>query len=219
MESICLGFGALSTECAKLAESQPEETSGSTHTIQRIYHQLLSISNEELKAIIDSFDLVLLNLDITRVVSEDQADEIDPKASATSLTQPPVRLWGHIGNGPNQHFAPQTMGLNLESLDLNLVEDERGDQENLNIFSPDTLDMRSIDQSSVRSHAETLEDDDLRRTIGSFDQYDYQALEERDEPPNVDPQHHGEHGARGKWSKGRLAIFRRQRRRRREAAE
>lgn len=216
MESVCAAFDSLSAECSKLAQSHPEKASVSTKAILRIYHQLLSIANDELKALIDSFELDLVNLNITRMVSEDQADEIDDQKDSTTLFLQPlplVRSWGPIDNGDAQSmpFPP------LERLDLNLVEDEHEDRENLDLFSPNTLDMQSIEQSSARSPAETIDNDqyeDLRRTVGSFDQEE--NVEERDEAPPLDRQ---QRVARGKWSKGRLAIFKRRNFGRRLAAE
>jgi hypothetical protein len=244
MESICTAIDALGAECSRLAECQPEKASDSSiNAIQRIYFQLLSVPNDDLKALIDSFELDILNLNISRMVSEDQVnisrmvsedqgDESHPKESGTSFPQPLqlARSWGPIENGAVQQMSSQSMALSLDCPYLNLVEDEREDRENLDLFSPNTLDMRSIEQWSARSPAESIEEDDLRRTVGSFDQsieeddlrrtvgsFDQEeVVEERDQAPAIEA---GQQATRRKWNKGRLAIFKRRNFRKRLAAE
>jgi hypothetical protein len=217
MESVCTAIDALGAECSELAESQPLKASDSMKTVQNIYQQLLSVPKDDLKALIDSFELDILNLNISRMVSEDQADESHPKeSSGTSFQQPlPLaRSWGPVVNETVQELTSQTMALSLQHLDVNWVEDEREDRENLDLFSPNTLDMRSIEQSPARSPADSIEEDDLRRTVGSFDQEE--DIEEREQAPATNAQ---QQATRGKWSKGRLAIFKRRNFRRRLAAE
>lgn len=217
MESVCAAFDTLSAECSKLAKTQPEKASDSSmKTIEIIYRQLLSVPNDELKSLIDSFELDLLNFNITRMVSEDQGDEMYAKEPTTSFPQPLplVRSWGLVDNGGYQPLGSESSAHSLQRLELNLIEDEREDRENYDLFSPNTLDMQSIEQSSERSPTETIEEDDLRRTVGSFDQEE--VVEEREAAPAVVPQ---QQPARAKWSKGRLAIFKRRNFRKRLAAE
>jgi hypothetical protein len=108
--------------------------------------------------------------------------------------------------------------LSLEPIDIHLVEEEeeeeeREERENLEIFSPTTQDMQSIETSRIGS-PDTI-DDDLRRTVGSFDREEDER-EYRDAPPAVN---NNEQATCNKWGKGRLGIFNRRNFRRRQAAE
>jgi hypothetical protein len=145
-----------------------------------------------LKALIDSFELDLLPLQITRPVSEDHGEGAHTRRRTSFLSQPQplVRFGGHI-NATAQQLVNQTMGIPIELLKVNVVED---DEEGANLFSPSTEDMNSIEQSTNTTV------DDLRRTVGSFD---LENVEEEREgpPPSRVPQQVEKNGKkkRGMW--------------------
>jgi hypothetical protein len=100
----------------------------------------------------------------------------------------------HI-NATAQQLVSQTMGITIESLNVNVVED---DEEGANLFSPSTEDMNSYEQSTNNTV------DDLRRTVGSFDTENDE--EEREgAPPSRVPQQVEKNGKmkRGIWKRTR----------------
>jgi hypothetical protein len=76
-------------------------------------------------------------------------------------------------------LVPQTMRIFTEPLSMNIVE-ENYDDAGTHLFSPGTVDMASIEMSTFDHNRM---DEDLRRTVGSFDSEDVQ--EDRDSPPLV----------------------------------
>lgn len=215
METVCTSFDALSAECVKMAENQMDDLEVA-RAMHHVYRQMLTIANDDLKALIDSFELDLIS--ISRLVSHDTDDEED-ETVAPFLNQPfpLVRSWAPTNDSGTlqQQLVSQTMALSLQPIDINIVEDEeREARENLDLYSPNTLDMESILSSSVAGTPDSMEDD-LRRTVGSFDRDD-DVVEEREAAPPMDFQ---DQAMRGKWGKGRLNIFKRRTFRRRQAAE
>ncbi len=215
MQTVCNALNALSAECATLAEAK--SSSKSTATIQCIYFQLLSIPNDELKALIDLFELDIINLNISRMVSDDQGDEEYGEDRTRSIAEPLplVRSWGPVDSSISRQLGSQTRALSFQPLEYHLLQDDDEfdeDRENPDLYSPNTQDMQSLEPSTTRS-LDTI-DDDLRRTVGSFDTDE--RIEVRDAPPSMD---HAQHSTRNKWGKGRLGIFNRRTLRRKQAAE
>lgn len=219
METVCSAMDALSAECSSLI--QTNLSTKSFANIQRIYYQLLSIPNDELKAVIDSFELDIVNLNISRMVSDDQGEEADTPRRTRSIEEPLplVRSWGPVDTGGSQHVVSQTVNSSsFHPLEYHMLhsddedEDDDRNRENPDLYSPTTQDMRSMEPSPTRS-LNTM-DDDLRRTIGSFDTED--PIEQREGPPSMT---HETNATRNKWAKGRLSIFNRRSLRKRQAAE
>ena len=225
METVCLAMNALSAECASLIQAKVSKKTFAN--IQRIYYQLLNIPNDELKAVIDSFELDIVHLNISRMVSDDQGEEGDAQRRIRSIAEPLplVRSWGPVeNNGGSQHVLSQTMNSSsFHPLEYHMLHsDDEGDdddhvhnnhRENPDLYSPTSQDMQTLEPSPTRS-LDTM-DDDLRRTVGSFDLED--AIEERDGPPSMT--HATNNSMRNKWGKGRLSIFNRRSLRKRQAAE
>lgn len=228
METVCSALDALSAECVSLIQTNLSNKSFAN--IQRIYYQLLSIPNDELKAVIDSFELDIVNLNISRMVSDDQGDEGDAPRRMRSIAEPLplVRSWGPIDNGGSQHVVSQTIQSSSSSsfhpLEYHMLHsDDEGDdnhsihndRENQDLYSPTSQDMQTLVPSPTRSSLNTTTiDDDLRRTVGSFDTED--VMEQREGPPSMTD---ATNTMRNKWSKGRLSIFNRRSLRKRQAAE
>lgn len=165
--------------------------------MKRIYVDFRDISIEDLKALIDSFELEVIPMQIHRMVSDDiDRPAFLPPASALSQPQPLIRSNRLLtANNETKKFplAPS------ESLDGILVDEEEDeinifsaeedaddkiddtDQKNhnsrINMFSPSTEDMRTLGDGNVV--------DDLRRTVGSFDIEDIGGV--RDGPPQRPP--------------------------------
>ena len=162
LEAFATLFDRLSTACAKLLDAiaAKQDTSiKAAEEVKQIYLQLLMISNDDLKALIDSFELDFLPLSIKRLVSEDHGETgRTMNTAATHLSQPHPFVRSSASVGAGQQFVMQTMDIPLESLKVNVVEDD--EEEGYNLFSPNTEDMNSIDENT-----DTY--DDLWRTVGS----------------------------------------------------
>jgi hypothetical protein len=178
LEAVSTLFDRLSAACLKLVgvkSTKSEASVKAVEEIKRVYLLLLTLSVEDLKALIDSFELDLMPMQITRLVSEDRCDSAllaTDNSAFLSQPQPFVRSSGSIA----QLLITQTMGLPIESLKVNFVEDSDEGSE-MFLLSPNTEDMNSIVESA---HTGTV--DDLRRTVGSFNDEE-EVEEERDGPP------------------------------------
>lgn len=207
MRTLCTCIDELGAECFKIEDLQSGNVQYASG-LRQIYRRLFSVSNDDLKGLIDSFELELLS--ISRMVSNDDGDDADEDTSEPldfeSQRFPFMRSWASIDDG-----RPQNTTLSIQPTDYHLIEEEEPEvRENQDIFSPTTLDMRSTEISRVES-TDTVEED-LRRTVGSFDR-DEEA-EDREAPPTM-----SQRSRRNKWGKGRLSIFNRRNFRRRQAAE
>ena len=183
LENVSTLFDKLSAACVKLGDAMSAKSDASikaSEEIKSVYMQLMKLSVEDLKALIDSFELDLLPLQITRLVSEDHGESAHgrTRTSLLSLPQPLFRSGRHI-SATAQQLVTQTMGIPVESLKVNVVED---DEEGANLFSPSTEDMNSIEQSTNNTV------DDLRRTVGSFDLENVEEVREGPPPSRVPQQ-------------------------------
>jgi hypothetical protein len=208
-EILCITLSALGDECKKLAHlknSDSIEANKAVMAITNIYKQLMELPNDELKVLIDSFELEVLDASITRIVSEDYDDE--PSRDHSSL----VPSW-------NQQGVCQMSALSIQPVPYGILEEAQGEAQteepdNPNLFSPGTQDMLSIDMvTTPLSTADTI-DEDLRRTVGSFDNED--DVEGRDGPPALELQRQA---MRGKQTTKRPGLFGRRPFRMRQAAE
>ena len=86
--------------------------------------QLMNVPVDDLKAIIDSFELELLPIQIARLVSEDYGE----KNSLGKKLMPAVRPSKLLAVDNTAHdLVRQTMSIPLEPLQVNIVEeDEEG---------------------------------------------------------------------------------------------
>lgn len=176
VEAAATLFDRLSAACSKLVQiSTPSDTSiRAAEEIKRIYLQLISIHPDDMKALIDSFQLDLPPLQISRTVSADCDEQRADIRQSSSLGLPPpvplTRSRGALIRNPAQEIVARSLGIRFEAPKVNLIPDE---EEGHNLFSPTTVDMKSIEES--RDEVE-----DVRRTVGSFDREDNG---ERDRPP------------------------------------
>jgi hypothetical protein len=209
IEMLCMALSSLGAECKKLAGANKHDSGAANkavEAIQNIYDQLMMLPNDDLKSLIDSFELELFDRSISRIVSADEDEE---------RTRFPPRVNSSWNHSTNQQGLPQTWARSVESVPYGILEEEPTEErDNADLFSPRTLDMLSVDITATpRSTAETI-DDDLRRTIGSFDNED--DTEGRDGPPALELQRQA---MRGKRTKTTRSLFGRMPFRRRQAAE
>ena len=203
-------FDSLSIACGKLAEVMAAKSDNSVEAsaeIKCIHLQLMKLSVEDLKALIDSFELDLLPLQITRPVSQDHGEGADNNMNSSFLSQPqPLARSGYI-HSTAQELVQQTMNIPIEPLGVNVVEQD--EEDGINLFSPSTEDMNSIEQSTINTADHLNTADDLRRTVGSFDLED--VVEERDPPPRVRQRAERKAGMRGRgiWKRLGSRRFRR----------
>ena len=153
-------------------QGQPPSTEV-VEVMNAIYLEMQNVDTDDLKALIDSFELDLVPLKISRKVSEDAADAIvDTKQSDRSTNDPIV---GRSTDPLAKQLVSQTRHLPPIMVDDDVADEN--EERDLYLFSPATEDMNSI--------AQTIDDaDDLRRMAGSFDARD--EPEERDAPPVVE---------------------------------
>ena len=74
IETACILFDKLGTQVKNLSETKPSSTPLVIREIESLCSRLLKIPTEALRGLIDSFELDLLSLGISRMVSEDQGD-------------------------------------------------------------------------------------------------------------------------------------------------
>jgi hypothetical protein len=194
LEAVATLFDRLSAACVKLLDAiaAKQDTSiKAAEEVKQIYLQLLTISNDDLKALIDSFELDFLPLNIKRLVSEDngETDHAMNTAATHHLSQPHPLVRSTVSVGAGQQLVMQTMGIPLESLKVNVVEDD--EEEDYNLFSPNTEDMNSIEENT-----DTY--DDLRRIVGSFEENEEEERE-APPPPVVPQQVEKKNKKRGLW--------------------
>jgi len=103
--------------------------------MKQIYIDLMKLSVESLKGLIDSFELEFLTMKTARVVS------IDNDAHAQHQTLATQKCMAKSA----QHVS-QTMGISMDSLQMDILKDE---EKAANLFSPSTEDMKSIEQSTT----------------------------------------------------------------------
>ena len=163
-------------------------------SIQKIYFELLNVSSADLRIIIELFDMEYSEpQSLTRTVSNDE-----DKIAARSL--PPFRPIDQKDLKIYKEYVPQTR----DTLHVNIVQSDKDDIDSDNrnqsiecdLRSPTTNDMMSLvsphseeENAAATNNGYTeLKDDqhvdDLRRTIGSFDEGDVE--DERDAPPSSD---------------------------------
>jgi hypothetical protein len=178
VEAAATLFDRLSAACSKLVQiSTPSDTSiRAAEEIKRIYLQLITIHPDDMKALIDSFQLDLPPLPLSRIVSDDCDEQRAGRHLSSSLGLPPplplIRSSGALIRNPAQEIVARSLGIRFEAPKVNLIQEE---EEGRNLFSPTTVDMKSIEES--RDEVE-----DVCRTTGSFDREDNDN-EERDGPP------------------------------------
>jgi hypothetical protein len=176
VEAAATLFDRLSAACSKLVQlSTPSDTSiRAAEEIKRIYLQLIAIHPRDMKALIDSFQLDLPPLQISRMVSDDCDEQrVDIRRSSSVGLPPPIPLTrssGTLIRSPAQEIVARSLGIRFEAPKVNLIPEE---EEGHNLFSPTTVDMKSIEES--RDEVE-----DVHRTVGSFEREDNEG---RDGPP------------------------------------
>ncbi len=176
LEETCRGLKSKITRKSMLVES-----------IQKIYFELLNVSSADLKVIISSFDMEYAEPQIlARAVSNDEV--------ATS--RPPRSM------KQNQHIF-QEHDISKDPLRVNIVEsdnddidsDHRNQSIECDLWSPTSEDMMSLvsprseeenEPVTNNGYAELKDDqpiDDLRRTVGSFDEREEEEQREGPPPP------------------------------------
>jgi len=166
----------------------------------------MMLPNHELKDLIDFFELDVVDVSLARVVSTDDDEESVNDTSRNRSERRPTanrRIWG----------------LSLESVPYGILEEEPMDErDNADLFSPSTLDMMSVDLLTTPASTDVpTTDEDLRRTVGSFDSED--RPDRRDAPPTPPALGSEQQATRSKLTKLRHGFFRRRPFRRRQAAE
>lgn len=171
IETISVLFEKMSGVLLGVARAALQGLPPSTEVIEvinAIYLEMQSVDADDLKALIDSFELDLVPLKISRQVSEDPVDAIVDEKQRNRSTNDPIIC---------RSTDPLAKQLGNQTRDLPPImvdDDGENGERDLYLFSPATEDMNSIEQ--------TIEDaEDLRRMGGSFDTRDEQ--EERDAPP------------------------------------
>jgi hypothetical protein len=210
VEAAATLFDRLSAACSKLVQiSAPSKTSiRAAEEIKRIYLQLVTIHPDDMKALIDSFQLQLPPLlQISRMVSDDCDEQRADRRQSSGLALPPpvplTRSSGALIRNPAQEIVARSLGIRFEAPRVNLIpeEEEGHEEEGHNLFSPTSVDMKSIEAPRVNLIPEeeerhnlfspttvdmkSIEDsrdevEDVCRTVGSFHRQDN---DERDGPP------------------------------------
>lgn len=198
MAVACLDLSNINSETWNLGA---EASIRLTEDIKRNYLQLLAVKQEDVKALVDAFELYLPPLTITREVSCDAEDDFPPQGSNQAMTRilppPPVMM----------RAAPSWVHSRVQVLedadtDSRVVQQpapcnrrmSRTPCRESDLFSPATDDMQT--KNSVEHDDGYMEEyDDLRRTVGSNDYCDDEERrdgpEERDGP--VERQGHDGH--------------------------
>ena len=180
LEATATLLDRLSKACSKLqmASNVSNEVSIlAAEEVKRVYLQLLAIKTDDLNSLINSFELDIPPMQITRIISDDHGDAV---TSAPNLCHPggPV---GSLHRLPPQ-FTNHQMSRNSGSIfDSNFADEQANPGPSwiqADLFSPSTNDMNSLDNT-------TYVQDDLRRTVGSFDrdETNVENIGRRDEPP------------------------------------
>lgn len=181
-------------EICRDLKSKKREKSKFIESIQNVYFEFLDISVVDLREIVNSFEMEYSQpLNLTRAVSNDQD-------VAASRSLPPFRSsFQKERNITENHVARarDTLRVNIMQCDNNDIDDDNVNQSiECDLWSPTTNDMMSLvspqseeENRTVRNdgYFELEEDDfvdDLRRTVGSFD--DTNVEDEREEPPSFD---------------------------------
>ena len=181
-------------ETCRDLKSKKREKSKFLESIQNVYYGFLDISAVDLREIVNSFEMQYSQPNfLTRTVSDDQH-------VAASRSLPPFRSSYQKERTVTENHATRTN----DTLRVNIMECDTKDIDNDNVnqsiecdlWSPTTNDMMSLvsPESEEENKAigkdgyfELEEDDfvdDLRRTVGSFDDTDVD--DEREEPPSFD---------------------------------
>jgi hypothetical protein len=164
-----------------------------TEDIKRNYLQLLAVKKEDVKALVDAFELYLPALAITREVSCDLEDDYQPQASSQGQRQamlppPPVLMrfapgaaWDLSRSELTEEHRVVPLPCNAQRMNRTPLYRGSGD-----IFSPSTDDMQTRnsieadDDEDEGTYIDECDYDDLRRTVGSNDYCDDEEL--RDGP-------------------------------------
>jgi hypothetical protein len=172
-ETIVSLFDRLGAACTKLMGENFSSSNVSimaAEEITRVYLQLQTISVGNLEALVDSFELDVLSLPISRLISDDQGENMDTSNKPTTIVPvPKMKPPAEESSTSAQQLVSQTMALSTA-----LVEKREDREEGNSVFSPGTADMLSVEVSTNMT-------EDPRRAVGSFDDAD--VREERDAPP------------------------------------
>lgn len=163
-------LGALCVTLLSKPETSFDESSNARGEITRIYLQLQKISVEDLESLIDSFELDIMPAPILRIISEDNGENQVPTVLQGAMPLPSVN---------DSHGIPAAAA--SHTLPVKITED--GQDCDNHLFSPSTADMMSIEISA--SNRNFNEDDDLRRTVGSFDSEESSEAARDPSPPAV----------------------------------
>jgi hypothetical protein len=189
IESLARLLYRLEETCHKL-KSRNGEKEKLIEDIRDVYYELLSVSTVDLRAIVNSFEMEFsAPQNLFRTVSNDNEE-------AAYRPPPPFhsRYLKESDHDIKDHVARHT-----DSLCVNIDGDSRNQSIECDILSPSTNDMMSLispesENDNVAAtnngYSKLMDDeqpvDDLRRTIGSFD--DGNAEDEREGPPSTDEQ-------------------------------
>jgi len=161
LHTFCSLLDELNVAMEALLHSQGGPRRQDLDNLRSAYLHCLDIPDEDLKSLVDSFELNLAPLSIHRVVSEDNHDTpITAKPQTAPIEVPTTTTSSEYQTeSPNATlvFSGITTLEKEQLVSVNVIEDD--DSEDHPLFSPNTADMASIEQSI----------DDLRRTVGSFD--------------------------------------------------
>jgi hypothetical protein len=181
MAVACVGLSNINSEPWNLGA---EASIRLTEDIKRNYLQLLAVKQEDVKALVNAFELYLPPLTITREVSTDAEDDDFPPQGSQAMTQilppPPVLMRA----APSWvHSRVQV----LEDTDSRVLpapcnrRTSRTPYRESDLFSPATDDMQTKNSIERDDNGYMEEYDDLRRTVGSNDYCDDEEC--RDGPP------------------------------------
>jgi hypothetical protein len=187
MAVACVGLSKINSEPWNLGA---EASIRLTEDIKRNYLQLLAVQQEDVKALVNAFELYLPPLAITREVSKDDEDDYPPQSSSQAMTQilPPPPLL--------MRAAPSWVHSRIQVLDdtdsrvvpapCNRRMSRTPPYRESDLFSPATDDMQTKNSVEHDDDGYMEEYDDLRRTVGSNDYCDDEECrdgpEERDGP-------------------------------------
>eukprot|EP00934_Nitzschia_sp_Nitz4_P000881 Nitzschia sp. Nitz4//scaffold255_size41878//38048//40648//NITZ4_007413-RA/size41878-processed-gene-0.16-mRNA-1//1//CDS//3329544395//881//frame0 len=165
VEAFGMGLDRLSGACWDLVQG-----SGSMEDLlEQIVRQvdtLLAIPPHDLKGLIDSFELDILPLEDPL---PEGSKEPSMKPEGTKNHEPPL-LGGLLESAPVSRTQ-------LEPIEVEDLDELERSAEHLNLFSPHTVDMMSLDQANSPDPI-----DDLRRTVGSFESVEEGERDDADSP-------------------------------------
>ena len=192
-ESLAKLLSKLEATCRDINSNKTESRESKIiESLEKIYLEFLNIPSADLKTIVNSFEMELFEpRNYVRTVSNDE--------DVTTSRLPPISRYSYQND---RSITQEYISWPKHHLDVNSLRsgNDRGDVKNQSIdrglWSPTTNDMASLisprseeEDVVVRTggYAKLVDEepvDDLRRTIGSFDNENVE--DEREEPPASD---------------------------------